>query len=68
LSEGTLYQVREQCYEALAPIETRIQQAVQQAAVIHSDETGRRVSQLFIKNGSSVIFQPSLTSATFTTS
>ena len=45
VSEGTLYQVREQCYEALAPIETTIQQAVQQAAVIHSDETGLRVNQ-----------------------
>lgn len=45
VSEGTLYQVREQCYEALAPIETTMQQAVQQAAVIHSDETGLRVNQ-----------------------
>ena len=45
VSEGTLYQVREQCDEALAPMETTIQQAVQQAVVIHSDERGLQVNQ-----------------------
>ncbi|MBE9111779.1 IS66 family transposase [Nodosilinea sp. LEGE 07298] len=45
VSEGTLYTTREQCFEHLAPIEAEIQQAIQQAAVVHFDETGLRVNQ-----------------------
>lgn len=45
VSEGTLYTTREQCFERLAPIEAGIRQAIQQAAVVHVDETGLRVNQ-----------------------
>jgi transposase len=45
VSEGTLYTSREQCFEHLAPIEAGIRQAIQQAAVVHVDETGLRVNQ-----------------------
>jgi transposase len=45
VSEGTLYTAREQCFEALAPIEQGIQQAIQDVALIHVDETGLRVKQ-----------------------
>jgi transposase len=45
VSEGTLYTARGQCFEALAPIEQGIQHAIQDAALIHVDETGLRVNQ-----------------------
>lgn len=45
VSEGTLYTTREQGFEHLAPIEEGIRQAIQQAAVVHFDETGLRVNQ-----------------------
>ncbi|PZV20939.1 MAG: IS66 family transposase, partial [Leptolyngbya sp.] len=45
VSEGTLYNAREQCFEHLASIESEIQQAIQDAAVVHFDETGMRVNQ-----------------------
>lgn len=45
VSEGTLYNARAQCFETLAPIEVGIQQAIQDMAVVHFDETGLRVNQ-----------------------
>jgi len=45
VSEGTLYKAREQCFEHLEPIEKGIQQAIQEAEVVHFDETGMRVNQ-----------------------
>jgi len=45
VSEGTLYNAREQCFEHLASIEPGIQHAIQDAAVVHFDETGLRVNQ-----------------------
>jgi transposase len=48
LSEGTLYSVRERCFEALAPVELAVKTALQAAEVVHFDETGMRVKgQLF---------------------
>ena len=44
-SEGTLYTTRDQCYEHLSPIDADIQQAIQDAEVVHFDETGLRVNQ-----------------------
>lgn len=44
VSEGTLYNIREQCFEAIAPITTAIATALQQATVEHFDETGMRVN------------------------
>lgn len=44
VSEGTLYTAREQCFEALAPIEQGIQDAIEETAVVHFDETGLRVN------------------------
>ncbi len=43
VSEGTLYNVRSRCFEALAPAEPEIQAAILESAVIHLDETGFRV-------------------------
>jgi len=43
LSEGTLYESREKCFELLTEVETGIAEAVQQAEVAHFDETGLRV-------------------------
>lgn len=45
VSEGTLYISRDQCFEHLAPIETDIEQRIQNAEVAHFDETGMRVNQ-----------------------
>lgn len=45
VSEGTLYTIRDQCFEHLTPIETDIQQAIQHTEVVHFDETGLRVNQ-----------------------
>jgi transposase len=44
LSEGTLYNARAQCFQAIAPITTAIHTHLQQAAVEHFDETGMRVN------------------------
>jgi transposase len=43
LSEGTLYNAREHCYEQLAPVAAELKTAMQGAAVGHFDETGLRV-------------------------
>ena len=45
VSEGTLYNVRTRCFEALAASEVEIQQALLTADVVHFDETGFRVKQ-----------------------
>ena len=45
VSEGTLYNVRQRCFEALAPSEVEIQQALLQSDVVHFDETGFRVKK-----------------------
>jgi transposase len=44
LSEGTLYETRQGCFELLAEVETTIFKALQQAEVAHFDETGLRVN------------------------
>jgi transposase len=44
VSEGTLYNAREQCVKAIEPITTAIATALQQATVEHFDETGMRVN------------------------
>ena len=43
LSEGTLYNVRAQCFERLAPVEAQIKASITSSAVVHFDETGLRV-------------------------
>jgi len=48
LSEGTLYNARDRCFETLAPVELSVKAALQAAEVVHFDETGMRVKgQLF---------------------
>ena len=44
LSEGTLYNTREQCFEQLGPIEQQIKAGITAAEVMHNDETGLRVN------------------------
>jgi len=44
VSEGTLYNVRTQCFEAIEPISDAIQTSLQQASVEQFDETGLRVN------------------------
>jgi transposase len=44
ISEGTLYNTREQCFEKLEPISQEIQAAIGAAAVVNFDETGMRVN------------------------
>lgn len=44
LSEGTLYETRRQCFEALREVEAQIKAGVTAAAVAHFDETGLRVN------------------------
>jgi transposase len=44
LSEGTLYETRQACFELLAKVEAEIFEALQQAEVAHFDETGLRVN------------------------
>ena len=44
LSEGTLYETRQACFELLGAVETHIFEALQQAKVAHFDETGLRVN------------------------
>jgi transposase len=43
VSEGTLYNVRARCFEALGAAEQEIQRALLEADVVHFDETGFRV-------------------------
>jgi len=43
LSEATLYNARQQCYEQLAPVEQHLKGKMQAVAVGHFDETGMRV-------------------------
>jgi transposase len=44
LSEGTLYETRQTCFELLGAVEADIFEAIQQAEVAHFDETGLRVN------------------------
>jgi transposase len=44
LSEGTLYQTRQACFELLGAVEVSLIEALQQAEVAHFDETGLRVN------------------------
>ncbi len=44
VSEGTLYNAREKCFEQLAPVEQQIKAALELSAVMHCDETGLRVN------------------------
>ena len=44
LSEGTLYETRSQCFEALSEVEAQIKVGVTAAGVAHFDETGLRVN------------------------
>lgn len=44
LSEATLYTARESCFAGLASVEAAIAAQVQQAEVLHCDETGMRVN------------------------
>ena len=44
VSEGTLFNIRNQCFEQLAPISSSIQSAIVASEVVHCDETGLRVS------------------------
>ncbi len=44
LSEATLYTSRESCFAELASVEAAIVAAIQQAEVLHCDETGMRVN------------------------
>lgn len=43
VSEGTLYNVRSRCFEALAESESELKQALKEAPVLQMDETGMRV-------------------------
>ncbi|MFQ3619271.1 MAG: IS66 family transposase [Cyanobacteriota bacterium] len=45
LSEGTLYQARQSCFESLAEVESGIFESLQQSEVAHFDETGLRVNR-----------------------
>jgi transposase len=44
MSDGTLYNVREQCFEQLAPSSAEIQTSLLTSNVVHFDETGLRVN------------------------
>lgn len=44
VSEGTLYNAREQCFEQLESVEAQIKAGVEASAVGHFDETGLRVN------------------------
>ncbi len=44
LSEGTLYNTREKCFQELETSSEAIQEAVLESAVVHFDETGFRVN------------------------
>lgn len=43
ISEGTLYNSRERCFEELAAVESAIAAEIAPADVLHCDETGMRV-------------------------
>ncbi len=43
LSEGTLYNARQRCYEQLEPVSASLKAGIQGAVVGHFDETGMRV-------------------------
>jgi transposase len=43
VSEGTLYNVRQRCFDALEVVEQEIIEAITKAEVVHFDETGLRV-------------------------
>jgi transposase len=43
VSEGTLYNARQRCFEALEVVEQEIRESVTKAEVVHFDETGFRV-------------------------
>jgi transposase len=43
ISQGTLHNVRQRCFEELKPIEGEIIEAIQTSSVAHFDETGARV-------------------------
>ena len=45
VSEGTLYNAREKCFEQLAPVEQQIKAGIEAAEVMHCDETGLRVNR-----------------------
>jgi transposase len=45
VSEGTLYNVRARCFEALGPSEIALKAALKAAPLLHLDETGLRVKQ-----------------------
>jgi len=44
VSEGTLYNAREQCFKQLETVEEQIKAGARTAAVAHFDETGLRVN------------------------
>jgi transposase len=44
VSEGTLYNTRDQCFQKLEPLERELHAAVGASAVVHFDETGLRVN------------------------
>ena len=44
ISEGTVYNAREHCFEQLESIEPQVIRAIQQAEVGHFDETGMRIN------------------------
>lgn len=44
LSEGTLYNARERCFDQLAGVDAQLKQELEAADVIHVDETGFRVN------------------------
>lgn len=44
VSEGTLYNTREQCFQQLEPIASDIQATITASQVVHFDETGMRVN------------------------
>jgi len=44
ISEGTIYNQVQKCYEILEPVEERIKAKVQESEVVHFDETGMRVN------------------------
>ena len=44
LSEGTIYNTRQQCFERLEEIEAQVKESLMAAEVEHFDETGIRVN------------------------